>query len=136
MNLVIYAPEGITRSLPSLRRLLDQRPDGTIIISHLGDPQIKENQLMSGRELLELASEPSIYVLLSGLSMFCDYPYKELDGVTEIIGVNSPEKYVMMIDSCSYEFLTGSKKGKQCNVSCNVMRLQHQCFLFSASTPN
>ncbi len=86
MNLVIYAPEGITRSLPSLRRLLDQRPDGTIIISHLGDPQIKENQLMSGRELLELASEPSIYVLLSGLSMFCDYPYKELDGlVSDVI---------------------------------------------------
>ncbi len=52
-------------------------------------------------------------------------PYKELDGVTEIIGVNSPEKYVMMIDSCSYEFLTGSKKGKQCNVSCNGKYCKH-----------
>ena len=93
MNLVVYSPGGITTALPGLRRLLEQRSDGTIVISHLGDPQIKEDQLVSGRQLLELASEPSIYVLLSGLSMFCEYPYAPLGSlVSEVIGSFGPQR--------------------------------------------
>ncbi len=93
MNLVIWAPGGITKSLPGLRRLLAQRSDGTIVISHLGDPQLEGDQLASGRELLELASEPSIYVQLSGLAMFCEYPYSPLDGlVSDVIRSFGPQR--------------------------------------------
>ena len=93
MNLVVYSPGGITTALPGLRRLLEQRSDGTIVISHLGDPQMEGDQLVSGRQLLELASEPSIYVLLSGLSMFCDYPYAPLqDLVSEVIRSFGPQR--------------------------------------------
>tara|TARA_B100001287_G_scaffold198143_1_gene167690 strand:+ start:106 stop:783 length:678 start_codon:yes stop_codon:yes gene_type:complete len=46
-------------------------------------------------------------------------PYKKLDGVDVITGVNFPEKYAMMTDNCKYEYLTGSKKGTICNVACN-----------------
>lgn len=93
MNLLIYAPGGITKSIPVLRRLLEKRSDGTIIISHLGDPQLEGDQLVSGLELLELASEPSIHVQLSGLSMFCEYPYKPLEGlILDVIHSFGPQR--------------------------------------------
>ena len=47
-------------------------------------------------------------------------PYrKDVEGVDEIIGVNSPEKYVMLESTCKYTFVTGNRKGKQCNEPCN-----------------
>lgn len=93
LNLVIYCPGGIVPALPALRRLLEQRSDGTIVISHLGDPQMEEDRLVSGRQLLELASEPSIYVQLSGLSMFCEHPYAPLDDlVSEVIRSFGPRR--------------------------------------------
>lgn len=46
-------------------------------------------------------------------------PYKEIEGVDEIIGINYPEKYVMLEDTCQYVFVTGNKKGMQCNEPCN-----------------
>ncbi len=93
MTLLIYAPGGIQKSIPVLCRLLEQRSDGRIVISHLGTPLMEGDQMVSGLELLELASEPSIYVQLSGLSMFCEYPYKPLEGlVSDVIRSFGPQR--------------------------------------------
>lgn len=78
--IVVYAPSGIARALPAIRRLLAACPSATVAITHLGNPRLEDGTVAPGLELLELASEPGVVVTLSGLSMFCDYPYDELCG--------------------------------------------------------
>lgn len=78
MNLVVYAPDGIADSLSGIRAMARQEHRSRIIISHLGNPKLKDDQLVGGRDLLQLASEPAIFVQLSGLSMFCEYPHQLL----------------------------------------------------------
>lgn len=80
MNLVLYAPEGISGTVQVIRRLAQTNSGGRIVISHLGTPRIQAGRLTSGNELLDLASERNIDIQLSGLSMFCAYPYTPLHG--------------------------------------------------------
>ena len=79
LTLVVFAPDGVAPVLSPIRRLLAERADGTIVITHLGSPRIENDQMTAGWELLELAAEPGVFVTLSGQSMFCEYPYAELD---------------------------------------------------------
>ena len=78
MNLVVYVPDGIADSLSNIRAMAQQQHMSRIIISHLGNPLLEGDQLVGGRELFELTSEPGIVVQLSGLSMFCEYPHHPL----------------------------------------------------------
>jgi len=86
LRLVLYAPEGIGEVVPSIRRLLRECPGGRVIVSHLGNPKLVDGKLVSGSELFELDQEAGVFVLVSGLSMFCAYPYTELrEYVSEVI---------------------------------------------------
>lgn len=77
--IVVHAPSGIGRAVAPIRRLSAAYPNATIEVTHLGNPRLEDGSLASGLELLELAHEPGVVVTLSGLPMFCDYPYSELD---------------------------------------------------------
>jgi predicted TIM-barrel fold metal-dependent hydrolase len=79
LAIVVYAPEGIARAVAPIRRLLAARLTAIVEITHLGNPRIEAGEAVGGFELLELAREPGVVVTLSGLSMFCEYPYRELD---------------------------------------------------------
>ena len=46
-------------------------------------------------------------------------PYIPYDSVNKIYGVNSPKKYEMLLDKCSYIFKSGKRKNNPCNKSCN-----------------
>lgn len=46
-------------------------------------------------------------------------PYKKMDGVELIHGVNSPRKYVYFENQCSYVYKRGSQKGKICGIRCS-----------------
>lgn len=81
--IVIYAPGGIARVIEPLRCLLRAYGDTTVEITHLGNPLLQDGAVQSGFELLELAADPGIVVTVSGLPMFCEYPYHELDGLIE-----------------------------------------------------
>jgi L-fuconolactonase len=86
MNLVVYAPDGLAKATPHILELVRQRPDASIVISHLGNPQVCDGRFTAGAELLSLATKPNVYVLLSGLSMFCEYPYTAMsDLLCEVI---------------------------------------------------
>jgi predicted TIM-barrel fold metal-dependent hydrolase len=76
---VVYAPQGIARAVAPVRGLLARQPDATVEITHLGNPRVETGATTGGFELLELAREPGVVVTLSGFSMFCDYPHRELD---------------------------------------------------------
>jgi L-fuconolactonase len=79
LALVIYAPEGVGPLVAHLLELATAHPQVSIIVSHLGNPTVAGDQLRRGEEVLVLAEVPNVYVLLSGLGMFCPFPYKQLD---------------------------------------------------------
>jgi L-fuconolactonase len=95
MNLLIYAPDGIGSSVRQILEIVRARPLAKIVISHLGNPRVAGQQLLNGSELFQLAGQPSIYVQLSGLSMFCEYPYEPLEGfISKLIECFGP-RHVM-----------------------------------------
>lgn len=93
MNIVLYAPEGIAASVRSLRRLARSGSSGRIVISHLGNPKVEGDRLVSGIQLLDLAAEQSINVQFSGVSMFCAYPYRPLHGfIRDVVAAFGAER--------------------------------------------
>ena len=46
-------------------------------------------------------------------------PYITHSEVQRIIGVNSPEKYVLKQHTCKYKFISGKFKGHLCNKQCS-----------------
>src|SRR5262249_49795221 len=75
LHLVLYAPDGIAEAVPSVRRLLRECPGARVVLSHLGNPKLVDGRLAHGSELFQLNQEAGVLVLISGLSMFCVYPY-------------------------------------------------------------
>jgi L-fuconolactonase len=93
LHLVLYAPEGIAAVVGPVRELSSAYPQAGFVVSHLGNPAVEDGELRRGRELLTLADLPNVYVLLSGLGMFCAYPYAPLDAlVTDVIEAFGPER--------------------------------------------
>jgi hypothetical protein len=45
-------------------------------------------------------------------------PYKKMDGVEIVHGVNSPRKYVYYENKCSYVYKRGTNRGKKCEIRC------------------
>jgi predicted TIM-barrel fold metal-dependent hydrolase len=93
MNLVVYTPEGIAGSMPHILNLVQQRPNARIVLSHLGNPKLENGQLVGSSEILALATEPGIYVQVSGFGMFCDYPYTALtELITQVVRGFGPQR--------------------------------------------
>ena len=46
-------------------------------------------------------------------------PFKKMPGVEKCYGVNIPICWQMLVDTCSYKFKYGKKKGLACNKPCN-----------------
>ena len=46
-------------------------------------------------------------------------PYKKIDGVELVHGVNTPRKYVYYENECSYIYKRGSNKGNICGIRCS-----------------
>lgn len=78
LNLVIYASEGMPAAAPVIRQFHRSHPSARIIITHLGNPSVRDGR-PADQELLALADCDGVFVQLSGLSMFCPYPHAELD---------------------------------------------------------
>lgn len=80
---LIYAPDGIAGAVPALLGLAADNPQASFVVSHLGNPVMTAAGAESGEALIRLAALPNVFVLLSGLSMFCPSPYDRLDGFIE-----------------------------------------------------
>jgi predicted TIM-barrel fold metal-dependent hydrolase len=76
--LLVYAAAGIASAISPIRRLIAECPDVKIVISHLGNPKVEDGKMIRGWELLDLSELPNVFVLLSGLSMFCEFPHAPL----------------------------------------------------------
>ena len=93
LTLVVWAEHGVADVVAAIRRLHTDHPDGRIVITHLGAPRVENDIVVAGWELLELAAQPGVFVTLSGQSMFCEYPYGELDEfVVRVIDAFGPDR--------------------------------------------
>ena len=77
LTLVLYAPQGVAVAAPAIGRFLAAHPTARMVVTHLGNPQLREGRLVD-TELLGLAALAGVFVQLSGLSQFCEYPHTEL----------------------------------------------------------
>lgn len=76
LHLVLYCPDGtgsITEVLPDLAT-----GPGRIVITHLGSPQVADDLVTRGSEVLDLATDPRVLVTLSGAGMACPFPHAPL----------------------------------------------------------
>ncbi len=90
---VIYAPEGIWAIAEPLRSVAAAHPRAAFVVSHVGNPSLDGERLSRGGELVDLAEVPNILVLLSGLAMFCAFPYAPLDRlVMSVVEAFGPER--------------------------------------------
>lgn len=84
-------PDGVGGALERVRELAQAHPEVPVVISHLGYPEVGDGRVVRGGELVELAAEPSINVLLSGQSQFCEYPYTPLSELRDaVLGAFGP----------------------------------------------
>lgn len=86
-------PDGVGRELARVRALARDHPEVPVVVSHLGYPEVSDGRVARGREIAELAAEPSVTVLLSGQSQFCAYPYAPLSELRDaVIGAFGPDR--------------------------------------------
>lgn len=86
-------PGGVSGASPLIQRLARDYPRVPVVLSHLGYPEVSRGRMMRGYEIVELAMVPSVAVLLSGQSMFCDYPYAPLADLRDsIISAFGPDR--------------------------------------------
>jgi L-fuconolactonase len=80
LTLVLYSPQGTAAAAPAIRKFAKVHPSARIVLTHLGNPLLQNGQ-PADMELLRLVDLPGMFVQLSGLSQFCEYPHTELNGL-------------------------------------------------------
>lgn len=79
LNLVVCIDQPMPSVFPVLHELAEMETDGKIVLSHMGGlvlDRVHSNATAIG---VEFASRKSVFVNLSGMSMFCEYPYETLE---------------------------------------------------------
>jgi len=75
LNLVLYFADGLSGKLRDLRDLVCSVGGRTVVVTHLGCPQIDREGNINSENVLALAEYENVVVTLSGQGMFCAYPH-------------------------------------------------------------
>ena len=78
MVVVLYAPDGLGQVKEIIADLAASAPTAKLVITHLGCPVVRHGRTVTGWDVLDLAVVPGLLLTLSGMGMFCDYPYDAL----------------------------------------------------------
>ncbi len=79
LNIVTDDTEGVVRRLGLLRSFLDDNPTAVVVLAHMGYPNVSEAPgFTEYRSIFELSQYPNVHFQISGMRMFCDYPYRAL----------------------------------------------------------
>jgi len=79
MNIVTDDTEGLVRRLGLLREFLDDNPTAVVVLAHMGYPNVSEApEFTKYRSIFELSQYPNVSFQISGMRMFCSYPYQAL----------------------------------------------------------
>jgi L-fuconolactonase len=91
--IVIHISTGVADALSPIRNLLERVSRATVVVSHMGKPQHDRKGELADRALLRLADDPRIRVTLSGMSMWCEYPYDPMERfVREVVKAFGAER--------------------------------------------
>ena len=79
LNIVTDDIDGVVSRLSLLKGFLNDNPTAAIFLSHMGYPNVKEAPgYKKYRSIFELSQYPNVYFQISGMGMFCPYPYQPL----------------------------------------------------------
>lgn len=83
LNIIVYDAAGISNRLRAIERFLQRQEEARLVLSHMGmselNPELARTRGFSRyRDLLKLSQYPGVIFQLSGLNMFCPYPYEQL----------------------------------------------------------
>ena len=76
LHLVLHCPDGTAEIAEVLGDI--ETGTGRIVVTHLGSPQVTDDAMTRGEELLALAVDPRVLVTLSGAGMSCPFPHEPL----------------------------------------------------------
>lgn len=80
--IVLFVPDGIAPALPSLLRCMDESPEASLVLTHLGNPRLEDGpKFTDARQAFRLAEYPGVHYQVSGMKMFCPYPHDPLHGL-------------------------------------------------------
>lgn len=83
LHLVLYCPDG-TAVITDVLGDIAPGP-GRIVITHLGSPQVTDDAMTRGEEILTLAADPRVLVTLSGAGMACPAPHEPLQALVRSV---------------------------------------------------
>ncbi|MFC2009103.1 amidohydrolase family protein [Chloroflexota bacterium] len=79
LNIVTDDTDGVVRRLALLKAFLERNPTSVVILAHMGYPKVDEAPAFTKyRSIFELKQYPNVYFQVSGMRMFCSYPYRPL----------------------------------------------------------
>jgi len=80
--LVLYLPDGIAGVVEDLGKFLKRCPSARVVLTHLANPDLSvDPKLEACRRQLELAEFEGVFVQVSAMKMFSDYPHEVLYGL-------------------------------------------------------
>lgn len=79
LNIVVGDPEDMASRLDLLFDFLEDSPKATIVLYHMGEPRFNNDSgLTKYKSVFKLRQYPNVYFQISGMHLFCDYPYEIL----------------------------------------------------------
>jgi len=82
--IVLFAPRGVAGALGPLASFLDRHPQARLVVTHMGNPDLKILARSAGPDdVFHLAEYPNVYFQISGMGMFCPWPHEPLHGLIE-----------------------------------------------------
>jgi predicted TIM-barrel fold metal-dependent hydrolase len=85
--LVVHVSTKVSTVADAIHALLDRVDHADIVISHMGAPNRNSSGEIGDWDLFDLASDRRVFVTLSGMSMWCNFPYHGMDlFVRQVIG--------------------------------------------------
>jgi predicted TIM-barrel fold metal-dependent hydrolase len=85
--LVVHVSMGVSTAADAIHALLGRAEHTHIVISHMGAPTRNSSDEIGDWDLLDLAVDRRVFVTLSGMSMWCGFPYHGMDlFVRKVIG--------------------------------------------------
>ena len=94
LNLVVFVPHDITHSFDPLQKFILDHPSTKIILSHFGLGLESQVEVFARqRDVYQLAKYDNVYFQVSGMHMFCEYPFDSMrDLVSQALTSFGPER--------------------------------------------
>ena len=93
LTIVLYAPNGLSVFMNAIVAFLGSRPKCNIVLTHLGTPMLDQDpDFKKYGKVFQLSDFDNVYYQVSGMKMFCPFPYaplySQLEEATKTFGTS------------------------------------------------